>query len=60
MQIIQGKLVIGLDILNTQENSRFIASVYNNAILGGGAKFKTIPNVREKQKSSIYSRILTT
>ena len=39
MQIIQGNLVIGLDILNTQENSRFIASVYN-AILGGGANSK--------------------
>ncbi len=48
MQIIQGKLVIGLDILNTQENSRFIASVYN-AILGGGANSKLFQNVREKQ-----------
>ena len=48
MQITQGKLVIGLDILNTQENSRFIASVYN-AILGGGANSKLFQNVREKQ-----------
>lgn len=48
MQITQGKLVIGLDVLNTQENSRFIASVYN-AILGGGANSKLFQNVREKQ-----------
>lgn len=48
MQITQGKLVIGLDIQNTQENSRFIASVYNG-ILGGGANSKLFQNVREKQ-----------
>lgn len=48
MQVTQGKLVIGLDIQNTQENSRFIASVYN-AILGGGANSKLFQNVREKQ-----------
>ena len=39
MQVTQGKLVLGLDIQNTQENSRFVASVYN-AILGGGANSK--------------------
>ena len=48
MQVTQGKLVLGLDIKNTQENSRFIASVYN-AILGGGANSKLFQNVREKQ-----------
>lgn len=48
MQVTQGKLVLGLDIQNTQENSRFIASVYN-AILGGGANSKLFQNVREKQ-----------
>lgn len=48
MQVTQGKLVIGLDIQNTQENSRFIASIYN-AILGGGANSKLFQNVREKQ-----------
>lgn len=47
MQVTQGKLVLGLDIKNTQENSRFIASVYN-AILGGGANSKLFQNVREK------------
>lgn len=48
MQVTQGKLVIGLDIQNTKENSRFAASVYN-AILGGGANSKLFQNVREKQ-----------
>lgn len=48
MQITQGKLVIGLDIKSMEENSRFIASVYN-AILGGGANSKLFQNVREKQ-----------
>lgn len=47
-QVTQGKLVIGLDIQNTKENSRFAASVYN-AILGGGANSKLFQNVREKQ-----------
>lgn len=48
MQVTQGKLVIGLDIHETAENSRFIASVYNS-ILGGGANSKLFQNVREKQ-----------
>lgn len=47
MQITQGKLVIGLNINETAENSRFIAAVYN-AILGGGANSKLFQNVREK------------
>ena len=48
MQILQGKLVLGLNINETAENSRFMASVYN-AILGGGANSKLFQNVREKQ-----------
>ncbi len=48
MQVTQGKLVMGLNINETSENSRFIASVYN-AILGGGANSKLFQNVREKQ-----------
>lgn len=48
MQITQGKLVLGLNVNDTNENSRFIASVYN-AILGGGANSKLFQNVREKQ-----------
>ena len=47
MQVTQGKLVIGLDVNETAENSRFITSVYN-AILGGGANSKLFQNVREK------------
>lgn len=61
MQITQGKLVIGLDVNETAENSRFIASVYN-AILGGGANSKLFQNVREKNSlaytaSSSYIRV---
>lgn len=48
MQVMQGKLVLGLDIQNMGENSRFVASVYNS-ILGGGANSKLFQNVREKQ-----------
>ena len=47
MQITQGKLVMGLNINEIAEDSRFIASVYN-AILGGGANSKLFQNVREK------------
>lgn len=47
MQVTQGKLVIGLNVNETAENSRFITSVYN-AILGGGANSKLFQNVREK------------
>lgn len=64
MQITQGKLVLGLDIYETAENSRFIASVYN-AILGGGANSKLFQNVREKQSlaytaNSGYIRVKNT
>lgn len=44
MDISQGKLVIGLDVL---ENDNSAISVYN-AILGGGANSKLFQNVREK------------
>jgi predicted Zn-dependent peptidase len=47
MQVTQGKLVMGLNINETTEDSRFIAAVYN-AILGGGANSKLFQNVREK------------
>ncbi len=61
MKVTQGKLVLGLDINDTQENSRFVSSVYN-AILGGGANSKLFQNVREKQSlaytaSSGYNRV---
>ena len=47
MQVGQGNLVIGLEVNSMEENSKFIASVYN-AILGGGANSKLFQNVREK------------
>lgn len=47
MQIAQGKVVIGLDVLSKQENITYVSSVYN-AILGGGSNSKLFQNVREK------------
>lgn len=48
MDITQGKLVIGLDITETRDNLRYIASVYNS-ILGGNPMSKMFQNVREKE-----------
>lgn len=47
MDVSQGKLVIGLDIINSNIEDRPAISVYN-AILGGGANSKLFQNVREK------------
>lgn len=47
MNITQGKLVLGLDILSKMENLRATALVYN-AILGDGASSMLFQNVREK------------
>ena len=47
MQIAQGKIVIGLDILSEQEDVYYVGSVYNT-ILGGGSNSKLFQNVREK------------
>ncbi len=47
MNITQGKLVIGMDILSKQENLQCIALVYNS-ILGDGANSMLFQNVREK------------
>ena len=47
MNITQGKLVIGMDILSKQENLQCIALVYNS-ILGDGANSILFQNVREK------------
>lgn len=47
MNITQGKLMIGLNINNLQENEQYSASMYN-VILGGGANSKLFQNVREK------------
>ena len=47
MNITQGKLVIGLDILSKQNKLKFVGMVYN-AILGDGANSMLFQNVREK------------
>ena len=53
MDITQGKLVIGLDVLLKKENISYITMVYNT-ILGVGANSKLFRNVREKE-SLAYS-----
>lgn len=47
MNVVQGKLVLGLDIGYEDENLQAIALVYN-AILGDGANSMMFQNVREK------------
>lgn len=47
MQITQGKLILGLDILENKKESKYATSVYN-IILGGSANSKMFQNVREK------------
>lgn len=47
MNITQGKLVIGLDILLSKENMQYAGIVYNS-ILGDGASSMLFQNVREK------------
>lgn len=60
MDITQGKLILGLDLLNEEENDKYIAILYN-AILGGTPNSKMFQNVREKNSlaytaSSSYLR----
>lgn len=47
MQITQGKLILGLDVLENKKESKYATSVYN-IILGGSANSKMFQNVREK------------
>lgn len=47
MDVMQGKLVLGLDVINVKEDEKYAASVYN-IILGGSANSKLFQNVREK------------
>ena len=47
MNITQGKLVIGLDVMSHMDNLQSIALVYNS-ILGDGATSMLFQNVREK------------
>lgn len=60
MQITQGKLILGLDILENKKESKYWASVYN-VILGGSSNSKMFQNVREKASlaytaGSVYLR----
>ena len=47
MDVTQGKLILGLDLLSKQENLQATALVYNS-ILGDGASSMLFQNVREK------------
>lgn len=53
MNVAQGKLVMGLDVLDNREGIRYILALYN-AVLGGSAMSKLFQNVREKE-SLAYS-----
>lgn len=55
MNITQGKLVIGLDILSNIENLQATALVYNT-ILGDGANSMLFQNVREKASLAYSAR----
>lgn len=54
MDVAQGKITIGLDILINDENTRYESLVYN-AILGGTANSKLFQNVREKAGLAYYA-----
>lgn len=47
MDVTQGKLMIGMDVLELSKEERSAASMYS-VILGGGANSKLFQNVREK------------
>lgn len=53
LEVNQGKLVIGLDVLENEEELKYVLGVYNT-ILGGSAMSKLFQNVREKE-SLAYS-----
>lgn len=55
MNIAQGKLVIGLNILTNEKESRFPALLYNT-ILGDSANSKLFQNVREKAHLAYTAR----
>lgn len=60
MQVTQGKLILGLDVLENKKETKYITSVYN-VILGGSSNSKMFQNVREKASlaytaGSIYLR----
>lgn len=47
MDVTQGKLIIGMDVVKLTEKERHAASMYS-VVLGGGANSKLFQNVREK------------
>ncbi len=47
MDVTQGKLIMGLDVISKTKNASYITMVYNT-ILGVGANSKLFQNVREK------------
>lgn len=53
LNVAQGKLVLGLDVLDNSDDIKYILGVYNT-ILGGSATSKLFQNVREKE-SLAYS-----
>ena len=55
MNVVQGKLVLGLDVDFKDENAQCIALVYN-AILGDGANSMMFQNVREKEGLAYSSK----
>lgn len=55
LDIIQGKLILGLDILENKKDMRFAASIYN-IILGESATSKLFQNVREKASLAYSAR----
>ena len=55
MNVVQGKLVLGLNVDFDDENLQAIALVYN-AILGDGANSMMFQNVREKESLAYSAR----
>lgn len=55
MNVTQGKLVIGLDVNENSEESKYVIGIYN-VILGASATSKLFQNVREKASLAYYAR----
>lgn len=55
MNVTQGKVVIGMEILNMKKDERFVATLYNT-ILGDSANSKMFQNVREKAHLAYSAR----
>ena len=55
LDVNQGKLILGLDILENSKNSRFAVGLYN-VILGESATSKLFQNVREKASLAYSAR----